>query len=210
MSGASGELRQEYVQIDLDALVRHPRNARQGDIGAITTSILRNGFWGTVVVQKSTSRVIVGWHRVQAAKHAGLVTIPAMIVDVDDAHAARIVLADNRSSDLASYDLPALTSWLKELAIEAGSVEAGLDGTLFDGDDLDGMLADLARDAKTEVEPLPDADGSVKALTLQFDVEQYERIQVVFRRIMQRERLTNPADVLVYVLSQHEGLLEVE
>ena len=41
----------EYVA--LETLQTHPRNARDGDIGAIITSIQQNGWFGTIVAQKS-------------------------------------------------------------------------------------------------------------------------------------------------------------
>lgn len=63
-----------------------------------------------------------------------------MYVDVDDRDARRILVADNRTSDLASYDDFALADLLKQLA-----EEDGLPGTGYDGSDLDDLLADLDR-----------------------------------------------------------------
>jgi DNA modification methylase len=60
-------------------------------------------------------------------------------VDVDDSAALRILISDNRASELATWDDPALANLLKELVTETGT----LDGTLFDGDALDAILADL-------------------------------------------------------------------
>ena len=92
----------EYVNID--SLETHPENPRQGDIGAISTSITENGWFGTVVAQISSRRVLAGNHRLQAARIAGLATIPVFWVDCDDTQARKILIADNRMSDLASWD----------------------------------------------------------------------------------------------------------
>jgi len=122
----------------VDAVRPHPRNPRQGDIGAIHQSIEANGFYGAVVAQRSTGFILAGNHRWQAARHAGATEVPVIWVDVEDDHALRILLADNRTNDLATYDDNALAELLQELA-DAGS----LAGTGYDGDALDELLADL-------------------------------------------------------------------
>ena len=94
----------QVQQVSVDDLIVHPENPRQGDIGAIITSIEHNGWYGTVVAQKSTGYVLAGNHRLLAARSVGIDTVPVYWVDVDDATAKRILLADNRTAELASYD----------------------------------------------------------------------------------------------------------
>jgi hypothetical protein len=123
----------------LTALNVHPDNPRQGDIGAIIQSIEANGWYGTLVAQVSTGNVLAGNHRLQAAMHCGLDRVPVHWVDVDDDTARRILIADNRTSDLASYD----DAFLAELLGNIATSEEGLLGTGWDGDDLDLLLQDL-------------------------------------------------------------------
>lgn len=137
----------------LDAVKPHPRNPRQGNIGAIHQSIDANGFYGVIIAQKSTGHILAGNHRWQAARTAGATEIPVQWVDVDDDHALRILLADNRTNDLASYDDTALAELLTELA-EIGDLE----GTGYDGDDLDTLLADLGMVGTIDFPSLPDGD----------------------------------------------------
>ena len=132
-------INQTTETVPVDALRPHPRNPRQGDIGAIHTSIETNGFYGAVIAQKSTGYILAGNHRWQAAQAAGATDIPVTWIDVDDDHALRILLADNRTNDLASYDDTALTEILKDLMDDTGT----LLGTGYDGDDLDQLLGDL-------------------------------------------------------------------
>jgi len=120
-------------------LTTHPDNPRHGDIGAITTSIEQNGWYGTLVAQRSTSRVLVGNHRLVAAIGLGLAEVPVYWVDCDDDEARRILVADNRTSDLAAYDEPGLASLLQAVMASTD----GLVGTGYDGDDLDELLADI-------------------------------------------------------------------
>jgi len=130
---------QDYEIVRLAELVEHPDNPRQGDVGAIYESITTNGFYGALIVQRSTGRILAGNHRYKAARDAGLTELPAIVVDVDDDTAARILVVDNRSNDLATHDEAALVELLKGLAL----TPEGLAGTGFDGDDLDGLVARL-------------------------------------------------------------------
>ena len=132
-------INEELESVALAKLKPHPRNPRQGDVGAIHQSIEANGFYGAVVAQKSTGHVLAGNHRLLAAKHANAEEVPVMWVDVDDATALRILLADNRTNDLASYDDGALAELLQGIMQDAGT----LDGTGYDGDALDELLAGL-------------------------------------------------------------------
>lgn len=134
----------------------HPSNPRQGDVGAIIQSIEANGWYGTLVAQISTGHVLAGNHRLQAAIHCGLDRVPVHWVDVDDDTAHRILLADNRTTDLATYDEHALA----DLLVEMGNT-GNLDGTGYDGDDLDALLAELERhgpDANEPPAPAPPDD----------------------------------------------------
>lgn len=62
---------QEYAQAKLGELKPHPRNPRQGDVGAIYQSIEANGFYGAIVAQRSTGYILAGNHRYKAAAEAG-------------------------------------------------------------------------------------------------------------------------------------------
>lgn len=141
------EIAREYdPAVPIDALHEHERNARQGDIGAITQSLDAHGFYSVVIAQKSSGAIIAGAHRWKAAKAKGLTTLPVIWLDVDDRMASRIRVADNRTSDLATDDLSILSGVLADL-----EKNGGLAGTGFDADDLDSMLAQFR-------DPLLDAD----------------------------------------------------
>jgi ParB-like chromosome segregation protein Spo0J len=74
-----------------------------------------------------------------AAKAAGLDSLPVAYVDVDDATALKILLADNRTNDLATYDNKELAELLADV-----SNTIGLDGTGFDEAFLDGLIGELS------------------------------------------------------------------
>lgn len=100
--------------VSVNELIVHPRNARRGNIDAIVASIEANGWWGTLVAQKSTKHVLAGNHRLMAAQVMGMATVPVYWIDCDDDEATRILLADNRVADLADYDDQALLDLLSD------------------------------------------------------------------------------------------------
>lgn len=128
-------------KVKISTLNPYDRNARQGDIGALVQSLEKNGQYRPIVVNKKGNVILAGNHTFWAAKELGWKELAATFVDVDDATARRIVLVDNRSGDLASYDDHALTELLTEIH-EAEGPE-GLIGTGFDPEDLDGLVKAL-------------------------------------------------------------------
>ena len=132
--GPTAELTWEWVP--LDAVEQHPDNAREGDVGAISTSLQRWGWYAPLVVQRSTGRIAVGNHRHEAARQLGMVSVPVHYRDLSDHETLALLAADNRMSDLARYDEEGLAALLRELA-----QNDMLEGTGYDGDDVDAMLA---------------------------------------------------------------------
>jgi len=127
------------VSASIDDITPHPKNVRQGDIGAISESLKAHGQYRAIVVQRSTGHILAGNHTWKAAKALGWKQISAHFIDCDDEKAMRILLADNRANDLATYDDAALAAVLKELA----ATDDGLTGTLYDGESLDRLIADI-------------------------------------------------------------------
>lgn len=141
----------QHLAIEIDEVHTHPSNVRQGDVGAICESLKAHGQYRPIVFQQSTKRILAGNHTWKAAKALGWTHIAATPVICDDQQALRILLADNKANDLASYDEPELIELLKQLA----DTDEGLLGTLFDEDELDSLIADsshfeLNNDADTE------------------------------------------------------------
>ena len=123
--------------IDIDSVKPHPKNARQGDVGMIATSLELNGQYRPIIIQESTGFIIAGNHTWKAAKSLGWTEIAATKLSVDEDQSFRILLADNKANDLASYD----DSDLLNLLIEMNESDRGLEGTLFSNDDIDDLMA---------------------------------------------------------------------
>jgi DNA modification methylase len=111
----------EKLIVPIDGLQHYGRNPRRGDVDAIADSLERNGQYKPIVVRSGTGEVLAGNHTLKAAKQLGWTQIAATFVDVDDDAAARIVLVDNRTNDLATYDTPELIDLLNSIPDLTGS-----------------------------------------------------------------------------------------
>ena len=101
--------------IPIDEIQSHPSNPRKGDIQGIADSLRVNGQYSPIVVDSRNGNILAGNHTWRAAKSLGWEKIAVVHVDVDDQQAKRILLSDNRTSDLATYDRPNLIALIETL-----------------------------------------------------------------------------------------------
>lgn len=119
-------------------------NPRRGNVDLIANSLQTHGQYRPIVVNIGTHtgrdfEVLAGNHTLAAADSLGWEEISAALVDVDEQTARKIVLVDNRSNDVATYDQAALVELLEAL-------DGDLDGTGFDDEELADLLAHLRDD----------------------------------------------------------------
>jgi hypothetical protein len=140
--------------VPIDSLTLHPRNPRRGNLDAISESLRRFGQLRAVVVQRSTGYVVAGNHLVRAARALGWQNLAATVLDLDDATASAYLLADNRTSDLGTYNDALLAALLEEQAA-AGN----LAGTGYGQTDIDELLARLLAEVERKGDPdaIPEA-----------------------------------------------------
>ena len=196
--------------VDPKSLEVHPDNPRQGDIGAIVTSIENNGWFGTLVAQHSTRQVLAGNHRLQAAIALEMQDVPVYWVDVDDAEAKRILLADNRVSDLATWDDTILVSLLESLANDDALLGSG-----YDGDDLDALLYDaqlnesslgnLLQDNPTPTERADVIEAAgIRSVIMPFPMETYNEVVGMLAAARTDLGVDTNADVLEKLLRERQ------
>jgi cysteine synthase len=123
----------EPLTVPVDALNFYGKNPRRGDVEAIKESLERNGQYKPITVRAGSNEVLAGNHTLKAALALGWDRIAVTFVDVNDDEAARIVLVDNRTNDLATYDDEALREMLESIP--------DLVGTGYVDDDLLNMMA---------------------------------------------------------------------
>lgn len=126
------------------------KNARRGDVQAIKASIVTNGIYRPIIINKGTYtdrplEVLAGNHTLQAMRQIAeenpedksWQTVDVWQVDVDDDRATRIVLADNRTADLGTYDDRALHELLEGLE----DTSDWFDGTGYTDEDYEDLHA---------------------------------------------------------------------
>ena len=133
--------------VPIEGLVPYGKNPRRGDVDAIAESLTVNGQYKPIVVRAGSNEVLAGNHTLKAARQLGWDKIAVTFVDVDDDGAARIVLVDNRTNDVATYDEAALAELLSSLP--------DLTGTGFGAADLDEMLG-IKPDALNDSDDTPE------------------------------------------------------
>lgn len=142
---------QEYVLASPDQFTPLPGNARESDEKLVEASLDAHGFYGAILVQKSTNHIVVGNNRWEIAKAKGMKQIPALIVDLTDEQALGIALADNRTGDIGSYFEDRLSTLLESIQsanptdglARAGYTDADLERLQGEADDVDQLLAEL-------------------------------------------------------------------
>lgn len=151
------------------------RNPRRGDVGVIAASLMANGQYKPIVVNRGThtgrpNEVLAGNHTLMAIRDLAeshpdderWETVQVHWVDVDEDRAARIVLVDNRSSELGTMDVAVLHEILSELPDVEGTGYSSDDLDTFQPLDLDALAAkygegmsddDLLEPVALEVDP---------------------------------------------------------
>lgn len=174
-------VKQEFdPAIPMKRLREHPRNPRRGRDDLVGDSIESNGFYGGVIVQRKTRYILAGNTRYRAMLAKGAETIPGFWVTCSDEIAERIMLADNRTSDMADYDAALLAELLDDLG-------GDLSGTGYDVDDFDALLEALIElDDELEPAPKPHTGFAYGIVTFKFgDISGQVAIDV-YREFVQR------------------------
>ena len=122
-------------RVPTGSLKPYPGNPRKGNVKEIKASLLANGQFKPILVRKSDMTILGGNHTWQGVSElmieepskknptpeqwaTTLIVYAEDVLErsrVTDEEAARIVLADNRTSDLATYDRDALSRILEKL-----------------------------------------------------------------------------------------------
>lgn len=156
----------ETVLVPVGKLKGYDKNPRKGNVKAIAESLQINKQYRPIVVQKSSNKILAGNHTWKAAKELGWKEIAVVFVDVNDEEAKRIVLADNRTNDLADYDGQILAELLRDLGNSGGTgyseqdMENILNAALADADEIIGASNDASERTLSQNDPLISVSSS--------------------------------------------------
>lgn len=139
----------------IDSLNAYHLNPRRGDTEAVGNSVDALGQYKAIVANKGTKskggytrEILAGNHTWRAMKERGHTEILVHWVDVDDQTAKKIVVNDNRTSDLATNDDHVLAEILSSMD--------DMDGVAYTPYDLE-VLASLLEDEVIKDDDLQDA-----------------------------------------------------
>lgn len=107
----------EIIEVGVGDLKPYEHNPRNNDeaISAVAKSIEEFGFKVPIIIDKDNS-IVCGHTRMKAAIKLGLERVPCIIADdLSEDQIKAFRLADNKVSELATWDMEALESELKEL-----------------------------------------------------------------------------------------------
>ena len=114
-------------------------NPRRGDVASVKRSLVRFGQRKPIVV-RADGTVEAGNTTLKAALELGWPELAAVLFDDDDAEAKAFALADNRTSELGTFDMDALAGMAAD--VHAADPEL-LEAASFSVDDLKRMLGEF-------------------------------------------------------------------
>lgn len=205
----------KYVAVD--KLVPHQNNPRNitDAIQPVANSIKEFGFLNPIVINKDNT-VLAGHVRLEAAKLLDIKEVPTVSAkDLTEEQQKAFLVADNKTSDNATFDTEKLTDIFSELS----DLEFDLESTGFEASEIESLLAsstdeltDLL-DTDEDVEPpktksngskdgLLDKDpsGKLKQVKFLLTPDQNERITEAIRHAQKEVNLD---------MSNSEALYEV-
>ncbi len=198
----------EVRLVPVESLTLHPDNPREGNVDEIAASLKRFGQTRPVLVDPD-GVVVAGNHTLLAALSLGWPSVAVVRNDFGSAEEARAyLLADNRLSDLGTFDQAELLLLVAEL-----EASGRWEGTGYTPDDLDHMRAlEAARDtvlpaAASDVPPAdPTAPPGLREVVLLFDEEQQQAFGGHVRALRNRYGLEGVTDTVLRALHD-EALL---
>jgi ParB family transcriptional regulator, chromosome partitioning protein len=136
--------------VDPKVLRPWKRNPRKNDdaVDRVAASIQRFGFGSPLVARLANREVVSGHTRLKAALKLGLQRIPVRFVDLSEADAHALAIADNRLSEFAEWDDELLAEEREHL-----------------DDDIAALLDDVAQDEDGSREPMSVEAVDVSELT---------------------------------------------
>ncbi len=124
--------------VPIDSLELDPRNAREHDernIESVMLSYAESGQRKPIVVKLPERIIEAGNCQLEAARRLGWTHIAALLVDEDERSARKFALRDNRTAELAQWDLRQLAFDLREMK-EAGEELEALGWTGYEAEPL--------------------------------------------------------------------------
>lgn len=196
------------LAVHMNEINEDPANARHHPIknlSATKASLKRYGQRKPIVVNQRDMTIEAGNGTYQCAKELGWEYIAVVLVDDDPTTATGYAIADNRTGELAEWDLEVLSGLLKSLDEQFDREELA-DMVGFEDFELDPLLAssfDGIQDpgwdeGGNETDP-PDTS---QAVTVSFTADQWADIQDEVVRIKESEECDDAAAIVMIIVGE--------
>ena len=134
---------------DLKPWAKNPRK-NDAAVGPVADSIQRFGWGAPIIARKATLEIIAGHTRWLAGKTLKLTHVPVRLLDISEADARLLALADNKLGEIAEWNDEQLAKILEQLKLDGADVLS----SGFGADEIDRLLAELnSKDLAAVVEP---------------------------------------------------------
>ena len=126
----------EYVAVA--SLRPWAKNPRKNDpaVKAVADSIKRFGFGAPLIARRENGEIIAGHTRLKAAIKLGLTEVPVRYLDLSEAEAHALALADNKVGELAEWDDAGLADVLRDLT----AADVSMDGLGFTSEEIAALI----------------------------------------------------------------------
>ena len=139
-TGAAVEAKPESAAIwlEIDKLVPWDRNPRHNEkaVEKVVVSLKRFGWGAPIVARKADLRIIAGHTRWLAAKKLKHKLVPVRLLDLSEADANKLAIADNKLGEIAEWNNDQLAALLVAMPPE------DLADIGFSGEEMDRLLGD--------------------------------------------------------------------
>ena len=160
----------EYKFTPIEQLKPTERNARdhsKAQIAALENSLTAFGPISPVIID-ADNRIVAGHGRVEAAKRAGLTSIPTLRVEhLSRSNLRLYAIADNRIAERATWNETARAEEFRELRLETPDLDLTLSG--FDHPVIELAIASLEQTNWSDLDQVPEKE-SVDPVTKNGDV----------------------------------------
>lgn len=192
------------LAMHINEIGEDPANARahpQRNLDATSASLRRYGQRKPVVVNRRDMTIEAGNGSYQCAKQLGWEYLAVVLVDDDPTTATGYAIADNRTGELAEWDLEILSGLLKSLDEQVDKDDL-IDMTGFDDFELEPLLAssfdgisDPGWNDEDESSP-PQGDDSVSVV---FSKDQWADIQDELIKIKESEECDDAQAIVLLI-----------
>lgn len=199
----------QIKQVPLDSISQDPANVRkhnERNIDAIVASLRAFGQQTPIVVD-ARGVILKGNGTYEAARKLGWENIGVVFTELSGSSATAYAIADNRTSELGEWDLPALGKQLESLETEGFNIE-----TLAFDETYLAFASDLNADDPETVDELNGPKGestldeynarTIRQIVLFYEFEQFELIIDALGVVMEKNSLSTNSEAVAFLIEQ--------